>query len=123
MFWSPASSKSATKGVIFQTSARMIGTQAAVEWMNQTYATLLTNFVLHCNRVGFEDGLDFSGGSTVFGPDGELVAQAPYFEESLLVATLDLGALRRERIKSPLLRDERPDLLYRELRRMVKSGE
>jgi predicted amidohydrolase len=108
---------------------RGLGPEAApdssrsVELMNQTYATLLTNFVLHCNRVGFEDGLDFSGGSTVFGPDGKLVAQAPYFEESLLIATLDLGALRRERIKSPLLRDERPDLLYKELRRVVKSGE
>jgi NAD+ synthase (glutamine-hydrolysing) len=100
-----------------------LGSSRSVELMNQMYATFLTNFVLHCNRVGFEDGLNFWGGSTIFGPDGKLVAQAPYSEESLLVATLDLGALRRVRIQLPLLRDERPDLLYKELRRMVKSSE
>jgi len=100
-----------------------LGSSRSVELMNQMYATFLTDFVLHCNRVGFEDGLNFWGGSTVFGPDGKLVAQAPYFEESLLIATLDLGALRRVRVQLPLLRDERPDLLYKELRRMVTSSE
>jgi predicted amidohydrolase len=100
-----------------------LGSSRSVELMNQMYATFLTDFVLHCNRVGFEDGLNFWGGSTIFGPDGNLVAQAPYFEENLLVATLDLGALRRVRIQLPLLRDERPDLLYKELRRMIKSSE
>jgi len=100
-----------------------LGSSRSVELINQTYATFLTNFVLHCNRVGFEDGLNFWGGSTIFGPDGKLVAQAPYFEETLLVATLDLGALRRVRIQLPLLRDERPGLLFKELTRMVTSDE
>jgi len=95
-----------------------LGSSRSVELINQVYATFLTDFVLHCNRVGFEDGLNYWGGSTVFGPDGNLVAQAPYFEEALLTATLDLGALRRVRIQLPLLRDEQPDLLRRELERM-----
>jgi len=86
------------------------------------YATFLTDFVLHCNRVGFEDGLNFWGGSTVFGPDGNLVAQAAYFEEALLTATLDLAALRRVRTQLPLLRDERPDLMRKELERMRETG-
>jgi predicted amidohydrolase len=77
--------------------------------------------VLHCNRVGFEDGLNFWGGSAVFGPDGKLIAQAPYFEESLLVTTLDLNALRRVRIQLPLLRDERLTLVHSELRRILRS--
>jgi predicted amidohydrolase len=98
-----------------------LGSSRSVELINQTYATFLTDFVLHCNRVGFEDGLNFWGGSTVFGPDGKLVAQAPYFEESLLVTTLDRGALRRVRIQLPLLRDERADLLRRELMRLSNS--
>ena len=95
-----------------------LGSSRSVELINQTYATFLTDFVLHCNRVGFEDGLNFWGGSTAFGPDGKLLAQAPYFEETLLTATLDLTALRRVRTQLPLLRDERPDLLRRELRRV-----
>jgi predicted amidohydrolase len=99
-----------------------LGSSRSVELMNQMYATLLTDFVVHCNRVGFEDGLNFWGGSTVFGPDGNLVAQAPYFEPTLLTATLDLGALRRVRLQLPLLRDERSDLLRRELKRIRETG-
>jgi len=99
----------------------MLGSSRSVELMNQMYATFLTDFVVHCNRVGFEDGLNFWGGSTIFGPDGKLVAQAPYFEESLLVTVLDLNALRRVRVQLPLLRDERLTLVYGELRRILRS--
>ena len=98
-----------------------LGSSRSVETINQTYATFLTSFVTHCNRVGFEDGLNFWGGSTIFGPDGKLVAQAPYFEETLLTATLDLGALRRVRFQLPLLRDERPALLQAELQRIARE--
>lgn len=92
-----------------------------VELVNQAYASLFGCFTIHVNRVGFEDGVNFWGGSTVFGPDGELVAQAPYFEESLLVTTVDLGALRRTRARLPLLRDERPELMQRELERILRE--
>ena len=98
-----------------------LASSRSVQLMNQMYATFFTAFVLHCNRVGFEDGLNFWGGSTVFGPDGKLVSEAPYFEPTLLTAELDLTALRRARHQLPLLRDERPDLLYRELRRLRKT--
>jgi NAD+ synthase (glutamine-hydrolysing) len=99
-----------------------LGSSRSVELMNQMYATFLTDFVVHCNRVGYEDGLNFWGGSTVFGPDGKLVAQAPYFEESLLTTTLDLNALRRVRVQLPLLRDERLTLVHNELRRILRSA-
>ncbi len=99
-----------------------LGSSLSVEMINQTYATFLTNFVLHCNRVGFEDGLNFWGGSTIFGPDGKLIARAPYFEEYLLTADLDLGSLRRVRVQLPLLRDERAGLLAQEMARMAHTG-
>ena len=43
-----------------------------VERINQAYASLFTTFVAHANRVGYEDGLNFWGGSTVYDPNGEL---------------------------------------------------
>jgi NAD+ synthase (glutamine-hydrolysing) len=92
-----------------------------VELVNQAYANLFGCFVVHANRVGFEDGVNFWGGSTAFGPDGELIAQAPYFEPALLVTTLDLSALRRARARLPLLRDERPELTQRELERVLQK--
>ena len=99
-----------------------LGSSRFVELVNQAYASMFVCFMVHANRVGFEDGVNFWGGSTVYGPDGELIAQAPYFEESLLVTTLDLGALRRARARLPLLRDERPDLTRRELERILSKA-
>ncbi len=94
-----------------------------VEHINQAYASLFTTFVSHVNRVGFEDGLHFWGGSTVYDPDGTLLAQAPYAEESLTFAELDLGQLHRTRTRLPILRDERTALVMREMNRIVgKEG-
>ncbi len=92
-----------------------------VELVNQSYGSLFTDYILHCNRVGFEDGLNFWGGSTIVDPDGDIIAQAPYFEESLLVQSIDLNQLRRTRSRLPLLRDERTGLLTSELSRILKG--
>lgn len=92
-----------------------------VERINQSYASAFTNFVLHCNRVGIEDGVNFWGGSFICGPLGEKIAQAPYHDPALLTATLDLAQLRRARVRLPLLRDERPDLVLRELTRLAQQ--
>ena len=84
-----------------------------VEHINQAYSSLFTNFVVHTNKVGFEDGLNFWGGSTVFDPNGNLIAQAPQFEESLTLATIDLNQLHRTRARLPILRDERTSLVMK----------
>jgi NAD+ synthase (glutamine-hydrolysing) len=93
-----------------------------VEHVNQAYASLFTNFVAHTNKVGFEDGLHFWGGATVFDPDGDLLAHGPYLEEALTVATLDLDQLHRTRARLPILRDERTALVMREMTRIVNKG-
>lgn len=48
-----------------------------IEAINVAYAGLFASFVAHVNRVGFEDGLHFAGGSTVFDPNGERLGTAP----------------------------------------------
>ena len=90
-----------------------------VENVNRSYANLFTCFVAHSNRVGYEDGLNFWGGATVFDPNGERIAQGPYFEEALTFADLDLNQLHRTRARLPLLRDERTSLMVRELRHIL----
>ena len=98
-----------------------IGSARWVEHINQAYASIFTNFVIHVNRTGFEDGVNYWGGSTVFDPEGVLLAQGPYYEECLVTARLDLNQLRRTRIRLPLLRDERVGLTMRELARIMES--
>ena len=90
-----------------------------VEDINRAYASLFTSFVIHSNRAGFEDGLNFWGGSTIYDPNGELIAKGPYHEETLLVSEIDLNQLHRTRARLPLLRDERTALTMRELHRIV----
>lgn len=90
-----------------------------VELVNQAYASLFTDFVIHANRVGYEDGLNFWGGSMITDPSGEALARAPYFEEALLVQAIDLNQLHRTRSRLPLLRDERTGLMQRELARIL----
>jgi len=92
---------------------------AWVEHTNQAYAALFTTFVAHANRSGFEDGLNFWGGSTVFDPNGKLLIQGPYFEEALTTVEIDLNQLHRTRAKLPLLRDEKPELTLKGLKRIL----
>ncbi len=91
-----------------------------VELVNQSYGSTFTNYVLHCNRVGYEDGKNFWGGSSVVSPDGEFLTKGVYFDEALITQTIDLNQIHRVRSRLPLLRDERPELLQRELARILR---
>jgi NAD+ synthase (glutamine-hydrolysing) len=99
---------------------QQIGSAKWVEHINQAYASMFTNFVIHTNRTGFEDGVTFWGGSTIYDPDGNLLVRGPYYEEALVVSEIDLNQLRRTRIRLPVLRDERVELTMRELTRVLQ---
>ena len=90
-----------------------------VDHINRAYASLFTTFVAHTNRVGYEDGLHFWGGAMVYDPNGNVIARAPQFEETLLYCEIDLNQLHRTRTRLPLLRDERTALVQRELSRIL----
>lgn len=93
-----------------------------VERVNKAYASMFTSFIAHANRVGYEDGLHFWGGATIFDPNGEELAHGPYNEEALTFSQLDLNQLRRTRARLPLLRDERTNLVQNELNRILSRG-
>jgi predicted amidohydrolase len=95
---------------------------AAIEgWhkMQDTYALLGTVPLAFCNRVGNEEGLTFWGGSRILAADGSTVAQAPLWEEALVVGTIDTDDLRMTRYGLPILADERLELVRRELDRII----
>ncbi|MDG0867318.1 NAD+ synthase [Candidatus Lucifugimonas marina] len=56
-------------------------------------------FTLYTNQIGGQDELVFDGGSMLAAPDGELLGTAPRFEQSLLVADIDVNALEDSRTK------------------------
>jgi predicted amidohydrolase len=100
-----------------------VGLGTAVSWrtLMRTYAQLTTSFAVFCNRVGMDETITFWGGSEVIAPSGQAVFGAPLFDEGLYFADIELGDVRRERIGLPLLRDERPELHLRELRRILSE--
>jgi predicted amidohydrolase len=98
-----------------------VGLGTATSWrtLMRTYAQLTTSFVVFCNRVGVDESISFWGGSEVIAPSGQAVFSAPLYDEGLFVVEISPADIRRERIGLPLLRDERPELVVRELERIV----
>ena len=94
------------------------------EWrdVNRFYARMLETYVVFVNRVGAEGDLSFWGGSHVYDPWGELVAEAPVGEEAFVTVELDLANVRRRRHEMPLVKEARLALLSRELDRLAAEG-
>ena len=74
------------------------------EQMLATRAADNAVLTLYCNLVGGQDHLIFDGGSTVYGPGGDLIARAPLFREDLLTVDLDVEEVRQTRLHDPRLR-------------------
>jgi len=96
-----------------------LGTAESWRSLNRTYAQLTTSYVIFVNRVGVDESITFWGGSEVVAPDGDSVFRAPTHDEGLYVTHIDPARLRRERIASPLLRDERPEVVMRQLDQII----
>lgn len=98
-----------------------LGTADSWRTIMRAYAQLTTCFVVFVNRVGVEESVTFWGGSQVIDPAGDVVYEAPLLEPGLHVVEIDTDAVRRERTALPLLRDERPDFVLRQLERLVRE--
>ena len=98
-----------------------LGSATAWQSLTTTTAMFLNCRVLYCNRVGYEDGVNFWGGSEYISPAGESLVRAELMVEDSVTAKVDEGALRRERIFSPMLRDENLFVTMQELRRIERE--
>jgi predicted amidohydrolase len=98
-----------------------LGTATSWRTLMRAYAQLTTSYVVFVNRVGVEESVTFWGGSQVIGPDGDVDFEAPLIDEGLHVVEIELDEIRRERTSLPLLRDERPDFVARQLERITRA--
>ncbi|PAP77946.1 carbon-nitrogen hydrolase family protein [Rubrivirga marina] len=67
-------------------------------------------FTALANRVGPEERLTFAGESFVCSPDGRVIARAGQGTEEILIADVDLDAVRQSHARRLFLRDRRPEL-------------
>jgi predicted amidohydrolase len=79
-----------------------------------------TVFLAFTNLVGIEDGLQFWGGSRIVAPSGNVITQAKYDKEDLILAKINYADMKRIEAFVPTLRDLRPEL-FDEMKREAQD--
>ncbi len=91
-------------------SGETLESQEIWECITRSTAVVNTSWLLYCNRVGWEEGTFYAGGSHIVRPGGQILCRGASLKEDLVVATLDLREVDRLRWRLPLLRSERSDI-------------
>lgn len=106
-------SASPARGVEVPSPGEEAGLGSQRVWNTLLTATALfyRTWVVYASRVGWEDGIGFTGGSCVIDPFGEVTERLGALEPGELGARLTSAALHRARNETPLRRDEKPWIL------------
>jgi NAD+ synthase (glutamine-hydrolysing) len=91
------------------------------ETMGYVFSQFYHQNYLFVNRVGFEDGIGFGGGSFLARAGQGICEKAKYIEADTLDADIRSADVRRSRIASGFLRDEQPELVLKELQRILHA--
>jgi NAD+ synthase (glutamine-hydrolysing) len=97
------------------------GIQSMVENALYSYSNFFAEFIVFVNRVGFEDGMGFYGGSMISTPSGGKEAFAGILDENFTTATVDTEDIYRRRQSFPLLREEDLYIIKANLDRIVEE--
>ncbi len=81
----------------FEKDLGQLSVRSAWEGLNRLYAQLFSGYVVFINRVGSEEESKFWGGSSIIDPAGKKVVKADYYQEHLIVGTVDRKKIRRHR--------------------------
>lgn len=103
--------------------SRELDSQRIWRTLLEAHALLFQTWVVYCNRVGWEDGVCFWGGSRVLDPFGLQVSAIDGFEVGRVNARITSNELRRARVATPLLRDSKPWIVAEGLRRLARGEE
>ncbi|MGC8595209.1 MAG: nitrilase-related carbon-nitrogen hydrolase [Candidatus Kryptoniota bacterium] len=85
---------------------------------HKSFARLLSLYLAFANRVGFEDGVNFWGGSEVVSPHGEVLTRGNLIEEQTIYAEVDMNEVRRARLFARHFLDEDPKLVLNHLNKL-----
>jgi predicted amidohydrolase len=91
------------------------------ERTGEVYAINYHQHYVFVNRTGFEDGIGFGGGSFYAAPGQGIVKRAAFFDADSLDFELNKEAARRSRIGGNYLRDEKPGVIFNELKRILNA--
>jgi predicted amidohydrolase len=89
------------------------GHEAAHAWQmsNNYVASVLTVNLVYVNRAGVEDGVTFWGGSEAYDARGKKLVSLNMFKTDRGCVEINQKTVRRARIETPFLRDEKTYIL------------
>jgi len=82
---------------------------------HKSYARLLSLYLVFCNRVGYEDGVNFWGGSEIVDPFGTVDKVAKFFDEDLITSEINMNSVKRARQLARHFLDEDVNFLRHEV--------
>ena len=89
------------------------------ENMGYVYSVFFHQNYVFVNRTGFEDGIGFGGGS-FFARSGKGIEKiAEYMKDEAFDFEINKEDIRRSRISSNYLRDDKPEIIFKELKRIL----
>lgn len=96
--------------IVFNPSAVPVGFDHLQDLRTRARAQDNQLFVAAVNHVGTEGDVTYCGGSQVADPRGDVLARARDDRPAVVVAELNLSAIRHQRLQEPILRTLQPDL-------------
>ena len=82
---------------------------------HRAYARLLSIYMVFCNRVGYEDGVNFWGGSEIVDPFGTVDKVAKFFDEDMITSEINMNSIKRARQLARHFLDEDVNFLRNEV--------
>ena len=89
--------------------------------MGEVFSIHFHQHYVFVNRTGFEDGVGFGGGSFYAAPGQGVVGKAAYFDEASLDFEIGKDAVRKARLAGNYLRDDKPEVIFKELERILNA--
>ncbi|MBC7194662.1 MAG: hypothetical protein H5U37_03305, partial [Caldisericia bacterium] len=99
-----------------------LGIYESTEKLLSIYSQRFHFFIVFVNRVGFEEGIPFMGGSMAFNSEGKKILSLPLIKESFETVDIDFNEIKRDIFNLPLKREEDINLILENLKE-IRDGE
>jgi predicted amidohydrolase len=99
-----------------------LGIYESTEKLLSIYSQRFHFYVVFVNRVGFEDGIPFMGGSMAFDSSGRKILSLPLIKESFETIEINFENIKRDIFNLPLKREEDLNLILDNLKE-IENGE
>jgi predicted amidohydrolase len=90
---------------------------------HRVYSRLLSLYVAWCNRVGFEEGMNYWGGSEIVSPSGDAISVAKLFDEDFISAEISNEEIKKARLLSKQFVDDDTYFTIKELKKIIDNKE